>query len=350
LVFGCHITPNHIFLADSKGNLNSIPAWSSGDNQYFANSLSIAPIDGNEYPDLVISDNFQLGGEGKFKAYYFDSVPSGQTNPRWRSASGGYGSAVLAEDLDADGFSDLVAGQWWGQSQIYPGIENDLATNPSWISGTTSVIEAYGLRDLDQDNYISNTDTLIIMQDSIHVVYLSKMNVERINFVSLNGQELGAGSDYFYVHNSWWISVEPVLRIGDQLLVKYFYSYDRDLAVSNWDTDIGNYIFYNQRNPTLIISTGKTIVENTLNVFPNPFNQNCTFQVGVSSPGEVILEIYDILGRRLRAIVMTATTPGSYPIIWDGKTDMGTNVVSGIYFYQINFDTQLRTGKVAVVR
>jgi hypothetical protein len=350
LVFACHLTPNHIFLADAKGNLDSIPAWSSQDNQFFANSLTIAPIDNNEYPDLVVSDNSQLGGQGKFKAYYFNSAPSGQTNPSWLSPTGGYGSAVIAEDLDANELVDLVSGRWWGQAQIYPGKENGLAINPNWISGTTSVIEAYALRDLDQDNFISNTDTFLIGQDSIHVVYLSQMNVEKINFVKLNGEELSAGSDYCYVPNSWWISTKPLLKTGDQVIVQYIYSFDRDLAVSNWDSDIGNYIFYNQQDPTSIASAAQSIVENTLNVFPNPFNQSCTFQLGISNPGEVKLEIFDIAGRRIRKIQTEATTPGTYRINWDGKNGLGMSVVSGIYFYQIKYGIQLLTGKVAVVR
>ena len=60
VIFANHLTPNYIFLADSMGNISTSPSWTSGDNNYYANSLTIAEIDSNKFLDLVISVTPQL--------------------------------------------------------------------------------------------------------------------------------------------------------------------------------------------------------------------------------------------------------------------------------------------------
>ncbi|UCF65812.1 MAG: VCBS repeat-containing protein, partial [bacterium] len=151
LAFAAHLTPNYIFLANSSGQLHTAPDWSSQDVSYYANSLTIAEVDQNNFPDLIISDNNQLGGSGKFKAYFFDSAPPIWSMPNWLSGYGGYGSAVLASDLDINGRPDLLAGKWWGRVELYADSAFTFTRTPIWTSAPTSVIEAFVLRDVDKD-------------------------------------------------------------------------------------------------------------------------------------------------------------------------------------------------------
>ncbi|NIR65335.1 MAG: VCBS repeat-containing protein, partial [candidate division Zixibacteria bacterium] len=205
MIFAAHLTPNYIYLADFQGRIATQHSWNSQDADYHANSLTIAELDGNDYLDLIMSDNYQLGGQGKYKAYIFDTAPpTGQSLPGWYSATGGYGSAVFAEDLTQDGYPDLLTGRWWGQVAMYVGTPGSLTTNPVWASSTTSVVEAFQLRDVDQDGRMVRRDTINISVDSIHVVYLKNSGVEIINSVSLNGQPL-AGTDYCSVPGRQWL-------------------------------------------------------------------------------------------------------------------------------------------------
>jgi hypothetical protein len=190
VIFAAHLTPNYIYLADNRGQIATQHSWNSQDFDYHANSLTIAELDGNDYLDLIISDNDQLGGQGKYKAYIFDTTPTGQSTPGWYSVTGGYGSAVFAEDLTLDGYPDLLTGRWWGQVEMYVGTPGGLTTQPVWASATTSVVEAFELRDVDQDGRMLRRDTIDVSVDSIQVVYLQNSGVETINSVSLNGQPL----------------------------------------------------------------------------------------------------------------------------------------------------------------
>ena len=42
--------------------------------------------------------------------------------------------------------------------------------------------------------------------------------------------------------------------------------------------------------------------------------------------------------------------PGNYNIIWDGKDDIGKEVASGIYFYQLKTKDYTATKKMVLLR
>lgn len=350
LVFACHLTPNYIFLADSTGQLHTQPDWQSQDNSYYANSLTVAAVDDNPYPDLMISDNSQLGGQGKFKAYLFTVPPSGQSLPGWYSASGGFGSAVLAEDVTGDGMVDLFAGRWWGAVQLYKGMAGSFGSTPYWSSATNSVIEAYALRDLDQDARLAKQDTVNISSDSVHVLYLSEQAVEKILSVKVNNQVLAGGTDYCTLPGGQWISVRSALQAGDQVVIEYLYSLDRDLVVSNWDSGIGNYLFYNHTNPNGIVHRGNLPETISLTPYPNPFNRSCTFLLTV--PGATVLElsVYDVTGRRVKTLFRGRVLGGAQRVVWNGTNESGAEVGSGVYFYRLSSVNYLASGKLILLK
>ena len=350
VIFACHLTPNYIFLADSMGEISTVPSWSSGDINYYANSLSTAEIDSNQYLDLVISDNDQLGGHGKYKSYLFNSVPSGQSNPDWLSNTGGYGSAVLLEDLNFDNHVDLLSGRWWGNVDIYSGTSGSFSLNPTWSSSTTSVIEAFVLKDVDHDGRYQDTETVNISVDSIHVIYLKNQTVEKIISVELNGNVLTTGTDFNYNSEIKWLTFSPTLKSGDQIIIDYEYSKDRDLIVSNWDSSIGNYLFYNQTNPTAIRTTSVQKNENVINISPNPFNNTCRINIYSALTNNLEISIFDIRGRLLKSLVKKEILPGHHNFNWNAINGKGIKVSTGTYFYLIRLGKKTYTGKLLLLQ
>jgi hypothetical protein len=350
LIFACHLTPNYIYFADSSGTIQSQPSWHSRDNSYFANSLTVAKIDDNDYPDLVVSDNSQLGGLGKFKAYLFDYPLSTSSIPAWYSNTGGYGSAVLAEDINGDNFPDLLAGRWWGKIQIYPGDGTSFSPDPSWQSATSSVSEAFALRDLDQDGRVNVQESISINRDMIHVFYLNEQSVEKVNSVRKNSVILNAGTDYITMPGVQWISTVLPLVAGDQIDVDYTISHDRDLVITNWDTNIGNYIFYNTTNPTGITTAVTDNRPGEISIYPNPFNSCCKFRIQLEDRSEVQLEIYDVTGRSIRSIYNGEVNPGKLILSWDGMDSSNRVVGSGMYFYQLSINNKLSSGRLLLLK
>ena len=70
--------------------------------------------------------------------------------------------------------------------------------------------------------------------------------------------------------------------------------------------------------------------------YPNPFRQSTTIDYTVEQAAPVTLEIYDLLGRRIRTLIRAKQQgPGPHRAVWDGRDDSGTPVSSGAYFYQL---------------
>ena len=70
--------------------------------------------------------------------------------------------------------------------------------------------------------------------------------------------------------------------------------------------------------------------------YPNPFNPETMIQFDVPIGIDLTLSIYDILGRRVKTLVKDNLDIGSYNVKWDGSSDMGEMLPSGMYFYELH--------------
>ena len=80
------------------------------------------------------------------------------------------------------------------------------------------------------------------------------------------------------------------------------------------------------------------------NNYPNPFNPTTIIPYAVPRADQISLEIYNVLGQRVRTLVDGMSSPGYHQAVWDGRDGNGVQVQSGIYFYR------LQTGQVGLVK
>lgn len=69
--------------------------------------------------------------------------------------------------------------------------------------------------------------------------------------------------------------------------------------------------------------------------FPNPFNPTTTIRFALPEDATVSLRIYNIHGQLVRTLANGSFSAGSHNFTWDGTDENGLNVVSGMYFYQL---------------
>ena len=86
--------------------------------------------------------------------------------------------------------------------------------------------------------------------------------------------------------------------------------------------------------------------------WPNPFNANTTIAFDVSKTVPVNLVVYDVLGRRVRALHSGETlTAGQYRTPWNGRDDEGRPAASGVYLYRLSGGTDFTAvGWMALIR
>jgi len=79
--------------------------------------------------------------------------------------------------------------------------------------------------------------------------------------------------------------------------------------------------------------------------YPNPFNAQTRIKFAIPKKAKIELQIYNIKGRLVRNLISNESyEPGVHNILWDGKSDKGLNVSSGIYLYNLKAD-QFRATK-----
>jgi hypothetical protein len=84
---------------------------------------------------------------------------------------------------------------------------------------------------------------------------------------------------------------------------------------------------------------------------PNPFNPSTLIQYDVPSDGAWIsLDIYDVSGRRVRALASGRQSPGIKQVEWDGRTDAGSAVSSGVYFYRLRANGWVETRRMVLAK
>lgn len=72
---------------------------------------------------------------------------------------------------------------------------------------------------------------------------------------------------------------------------------------------------------------------------PNPFNPRLRVPFDVPASGaDLRIEVYDVNGRRIRVLIDAPVTPGRHAVVWDGTSDAGERVASGVYFVRLRAD------------
>lgn len=73
--------------------------------------------------------------------------------------------------------------------------------------------------------------------------------------------------------------------------------------------------------------------------YPNPFNAQTTIPYSLSEQTQARLEIFNMMGQRVRTLVDEEQQPGSYLALWDGRSNTGGELASGVYFYRLQAGT-----------
>ncbi len=84
--------------------------------------------------------------------------------------------------------------------------------------------------------------------------------------------------------------------------------------------------------------------------YPNPFNASTTIEYSLPSVMEVSLEVYNILGQKVRTLKRGHAPEGEHQVVWDGRNDTGHAVGSGVYLVRLHTPSGTRFRKVMMLK
>ena len=103
----------------------------------------------------------------------------------------------------------------------------------------------------------------------------------------------------------------------------------------------------------LSLVMNRKLVPNEFNLYqnyPNPFNPVCHIRFDIAKSSLVKLEIFNVLGQKVKTLVNKKMAADKYSVIWDAKNDFGNLVSSGIYIYRLKADNFVKSRKMIFVK
>ena len=134
---------------------------------------------------------------------------------------------------------------------------------------------------------------------------------------------------------------------GGQAVVAYAIVYGATLADLQDATDAANVLYspvapVTAEVPVKVLHLGAN--------HPNPFNPATTFDYALAADGRVVIEVFDLAGRRVRTLVDEPRAAGKYTATWDGKDDAGERTASGTYFCRMTSGGHVASSKMTLVK
>ncbi len=289
---------------------------------------AVGDINGDGCDDLIASRNMQqFEGPFKYEIYFggsnMDEIKDYVFDNLYYSS---LVQPIANGDINGDGFDDLII----SGGIIYLGKEDE------------NLIENYRL---ELNSYPSNIFYCNINNDGFSDICVSIRNENKV---------------YIY-YGSAEFDLEPDIILEGDNPEGYFGEYDCNLGDFNGDGK--NEIIIDDGKPhnsakvyTLAEESGiknknTNQVNNNLliNSSPNPFINNTSISFSIRNSSSIQLDIYNVLGQRVKSIYNKRMKPGTYEIPWDGKNYNGCILANGVYLVRLKIEKGLSIKKIIKV-
>ncbi len=120
---------------------------------------------------------------------------------------------------------------------------------------------------------------------------------------------------------------------------------------SNCDISDKKFTIYKSANASVQPQAKKAVPEGcSLANYPNPFNPSTEIMFNLNRPSNVRLDIFNIIGQKVAAVVDEYRQAGTNRVMWNGTSDDGTPLSSGMYFGKIRSDEYEECIKMLLVK
>tara|TARA_B100000686_G_scaffold350770_1_gene447662 strand:- start:10486 stop:12765 length:2280 start_codon:yes stop_codon:yes gene_type:complete len=326
---------------DRSGGLHvNIPAWfyicpdtsfTDSEGIYYENGC--ADLDNNGVADTMHYIEGDFGGAGMIHFYFPDPIQDPNT---------GYASLVhdMSDTYYGDWVEDmsLLSGEFGPEQYFYPNItmSHDENSNVIWYAGFAGTKYYYSddstqIIPGDVDLFISRSaDNGKSWSDIQNISSISETIQNRIIELTPHLSDKATDDDVYLLYQI------PDLDQPQYSFPEGFEDYLNSVYVGHYSTQILKSVNYNNLHAVRF-----TIAQN----YPNPFNPKTIIRFQLSYPGLVNMKLYDLSGRTVKELINNKWMEGTNEIVIDGAS-----MASGIYFYNIEFDSYSESRKLILMK
>lgn len=245
--------------------------------------------------------------------------------------------------------------------------------------------------------YISKDDRFLLMADETIDFYMSYMADHKYGEVYTSTSESGsivnsnkasywkAGYHsielgyYIYLYSNLYIHNEPVklyyhfkpvsenreivltpLAIEDDMLeiksVKLneedYQNYLGDSRTLQIPQNEGGLfeVTFGRKEPTSVVKNSFPEDFKLYQNYPNPFNPTTVIEYYISENSFINLDVYNILGEKVRSLVNEFKHSGHHSAVWNGKSETGESLAGGVYFIKVKNENNIQTIKSILLK
>ena len=238
-----------------------------------------------------------------------------------------------------------------------------------WGRQYVNHIIKWAINDSPNGLYSPNAYNACYLIEPINLTHFTKA------YIKFKSGELLMPGDYGYVQvkrgdSPNWTNIMTVSSWNNQEMFERYINlnsylneeelYFRLLMTSDlsdesqgWYVDDINLVLNQDMPPNVNTDSNINNIPNKLTLnpsYPNPFNPNTKISFDLPKSSKVKLQIVDINGRGIANLLSNSLDSGTYNVNWNGTSDSGVNMSSGIYFIILNVDGSILTQKLSLIR
>ncbi|HTM00724.1 MAG TPA: FG-GAP-like repeat-containing protein [Candidatus Omnitrophota bacterium] len=304
-------------------------------------TVTAGDLNGDGIDDLVLAD-----GQG-FKAQVYRGDGAGAFVAAETIALPGGAHHCAIGDVDGDAVPDLaMTDQRYGAAlvQRFASPQNAAGFARAFVTGDhrpviiASRTPAFAVQVEPVEGSFAVQDVDL---ESLRLVSEGTGSVSSIGGILAKGAAAGDRDHNGVLDLSLWFAGEDLARLFDRITGR------RDVPVLFEGRLLSGRPFCTR----LVLSVQGPGAPMTASVAPNPLNPNGVLRFVTTVRGPLHVALFDIQGRRVRTLVETEDAPaGAQRIAIDGRTDAGSALASGIYFFRIEAAEGSTRGRVTILK
>jgi len=129
-----------------------------------------------------------------------------------------------------------------------------------------------------------------------------------------------------------------------------------DVSQGRWPDGAEHWQFFSEPTPGASNGGGTAVLDAALttiqlrSVTPNPGGGLAAIRFALERSQPVLVDVYDLRGRRLRRLHTGELGGGEHQLLWDRRQEDGSPAAAGVYLLRIKAGSDVVTAKIAVVR
>ncbi len=188
------------------------------------------------------------------------------------------------------------------------------------------------------------SQTIIKYDPNLVAINLTDPGLAKVSSSALSFVDVNPDSGYILITSSQLNEIEDEL-LNFTLIPSTRHRYSIEIAFQG-SNGADNPIQKRSVVELLPIPTSFSLWQN----YPNPFNASTSIEYALPMNTELNISIYDIRGRFVRDIYSGEKPAGYHLTQWNGTTDAGQNVASGVYFIVLQTPEYIGTEKLLLLK